>query len=308
MPAKRRRPTYANSVFVNCPFDAEYVPLFRALVFAIEFCGFQTRCALEADDSGETRAAKLLRVIGESRYGIHDISRTESNADGLPRFNMPYEFGLFVGFKAGGVAKQARKALLVLDREPYRYQKFLSDIAGQDIRHHGNEPDSLIASVRAWLQNQLGATRELPGGVYIVERYAEFRTDTHKLLRELRKSAAELDNFFDFHTLVFKWVGAREEAAGWGVFGTTPSATNRAWTASKPRTHRAGADRLRRPHRSRHKPVEERGTRPTAQSVPIVGPRRIARVVPPSSNSRIARLADVDDAGVAPTAPPENPP
>jgi hypothetical protein len=214
MPAKRRRPTYANSVFVNCPFDTEYVPLFRALVFTIEFCGFQTRCALEADDSGETRAAKLLRIIGESRYGIHDISRTESNADGLPRFNMPYEFGLFVGFKAGGVTKQSKKAVLVLDREPYRYQKFLSDIAGQDIRHHRNDPDSLIATVRAWLQNQLGATRELPGGEYIAERYREFLVDAHTLLTALRKSAADLDNFFDFHTLVFDWVEAREAAAG----------------------------------------------------------------------------------------------
>ncbi len=214
MPAKRRRPTYANSVFVNCPFDSEYVPLFRALTFTIEFCGFQARCALEADDSGETRAAKLLRVIGESRYGIHDISRTESNAEGLPRFNMPYEFGLFVGFKAGGVAKQSKKVVLVLDREPYRYQKFLSDIAGQDIRHHGNDPEALIATVRAWLQNQLGSTRELPGGQYIAERYREFLADTHRLLTELRKSAADLDNFFDFHALVVKWVKAREEANG----------------------------------------------------------------------------------------------
>jgi hypothetical protein len=90
---RRGKPTYNNSVFINCPFDDDYRPLFRALVFAIEACGFAPRCALEVDDSGETRAEKLVRLIRASRYGIHDISRTELNPEGLPRFNMPYEFG-----------------------------------------------------------------------------------------------------------------------------------------------------------------------------------------------------------------------
>lgn len=213
MPTQARKLTYSTSVFVNCPFDAEYRPLFRALVFTIEFCGFQTRCALEADDSGETRAEKLLRIVRESQFGSHDISRTESNAEGLPRFNMPYEFGLFVGFKAGGTATQAKKVVLVLDREPYRYQKFLSDIAGQDIRHHKNDQALLIAEVRAWLQNQLGHRRQLPGGEYIADRYGEFQADIPALLVALRKSVADLDNFFDFHRLVYDWVNTRERAA-----------------------------------------------------------------------------------------------
>src|SRR3712207_156297 len=94
---RRGKPTYNNSVFINCPFDDDYRPLFRALVFAIEACGFGARCALEVDDAGETRAEKLIRLIRASRYGVHDISRTEVNAERLPRFNMPFEFGLFVG-------------------------------------------------------------------------------------------------------------------------------------------------------------------------------------------------------------------
>jgi len=209
-----KKPIYGNSVFVNCPFDAEYVALFRAMVFTIEFCGFKTRCALEADDSGETRAEKLMRIIAGSQYGIHDISRTESNDLGLPRFNMPYEFGLFVGFKAGGIAKQAKKVVLVLDREKYRYQQFLSDIAGQDIRHHDNKPRLLITAVRAWLQNQLGSTRLLPGGEHIIERYQEFQNDVPRLLSKLSKTVTDLDNFFDFHILVYGWVKSREETAG----------------------------------------------------------------------------------------------
>lgn len=205
-----KRP-YATSVFVNCPFDAEYTPLFRALVFTIEYCGFGVRCALEVDDSGETRAEKLLRIIAGSHFGIHDISRTESNADGLPRFNMPYEFGLFVGFKASGAARHAKKVVLVLDRARYRYQKFLSDIAGQDIRSHAGQPDALVREVRNWLQNQ--TTRQLHGAEHIAARYAVFGREVPSLLGILRKTAADLDNFYDYHRLVCDWV-ATEHAAG----------------------------------------------------------------------------------------------
>src|SRR5258707_13086398 len=94
-----RKPSYDTSVFINCPFDTDYRPLFRALVFVIEYCEFAARCALEVDDSGETRSGKIIRLIENSRFGIHDISRTEVNPEGLPRFNMPYEFGIFMGFK-----------------------------------------------------------------------------------------------------------------------------------------------------------------------------------------------------------------
>jgi hypothetical protein len=52
---------------------------------------------------------------------------------------MPLELGLFIGAQEYGDAAQQDKRSLVLDAEPYRYQAFCSDIAGQDIRAHGNE-------------------------------------------------------------------------------------------------------------------------------------------------------------------------
>ena len=30
---------YQDSVFINCPFDEEYVPIFRAIVFIVAACG-----------------------------------------------------------------------------------------------------------------------------------------------------------------------------------------------------------------------------------------------------------------------------
>ena len=73
--------TYVRSkdVFINCPFDSSYKPIFHAIVFAVSELGFRARCALELDDAGDTRLDKITRIIGECKYGIHDISATELN-------------------------------------------------------------------------------------------------------------------------------------------------------------------------------------------------------------------------------------
>ena len=64
--------------------------------------------------------------------GIHDISRIERDTvNNLPRFNMPFELGLFLGARRFGTRPQRDKQCLVLEAERYRYQKYLSDIAGQ---------------------------------------------------------------------------------------------------------------------------------------------------------------------------------
>ncbi|HEX8829522.1 MAG TPA: hypothetical protein VF705_00045, partial [Longimicrobium sp.] len=84
------------------------------------------------------RIQKITDIIRGCRLSIHDISRTESDGDPpLPRFNMPLELGLFMGAKAFGVRDQKRKAGVILDTENYRFQRYISDIAGQDIRAHG---------------------------------------------------------------------------------------------------------------------------------------------------------------------------
>lgn len=70
---------YADSVFVNCPFDAAYEPIRNAIVFAVFDCGFVPRSALDFDDGGDVRFEKIMRLIEESKYGVHDISRTDAD-------------------------------------------------------------------------------------------------------------------------------------------------------------------------------------------------------------------------------------
>jgi hypothetical protein len=74
---------------------------------------------------------------------------------------MPFELGLDLGARAFG-REHREKVLLVLDREPYRYQKYLSDIAGQDIYSHDNEPARAAHKVRDWLRTASGNST-IPG-------------------------------------------------------------------------------------------------------------------------------------------------
>lgn len=193
-------------MFINCPFDGAYRPLFHALVFTVEDCGFDARCALEVEDSGEERIRKVKRIIRECRYGIHDISRVQLDAaTGLPRFNMPLELGLFLGAQEYGSGDQKQKRSLVLDTEPYRYQKFCSDIAGQDVRAHNEQPARLIAAVRAMLATTLDGKVSLPGPAKIHGRYNQFRKNLTTISQRMHVRVAELQ-FVEFRFFIEEWL------------------------------------------------------------------------------------------------------
>ena len=136
-------------VFINCPFDSSYASMFEALVFAVQDAGFRVHCAKEANNATEPRITKILRIIEECSYGIHDISCTELDLkSNLPRFNMPLELGLFWGCQRYGGRQHRKKGCLVLDRERNRYDLFISDISGQDIACHDGTPEGVIREVR----------------------------------------------------------------------------------------------------------------------------------------------------------------
>lgn len=204
MPSSRS-PRHKGSVFINAPFDARYQPLFRALVFAIYDCGYQPRCALEIQDAGEPRIAKIVRLIQECDQGIHDISRTEPDRHtGLPRFNMPFELGLFLGAKWFAPPARRPRRCLILDKERYRYQQFLSDIAGQDISGHGNDPEQVIRAVRNWLRNAAPGV-SIPSGTVIWRRYQKFQRDLPELCRRLQQRQSDLE-FNDYTLLISEWL------------------------------------------------------------------------------------------------------
>jgi hypothetical protein len=157
------------------------------------------------------RIEKIYRIIAECRYGIHDISKTEPDAgSGLPRFNMPFELGLFLGARKFGGRIQARKKTLVFDTEPYRYKAFLSDISGQDIHGHGGEIERLIEGVASWLRDE-ARDPDVPGGRAIAMAYARFCTDLPAIAAAKRLEIDEL-TFKDLTAIAAQWI-VQENAA-----------------------------------------------------------------------------------------------
>jgi hypothetical protein len=205
MPRARTPAGYPTNVFINCPFDAEFEPLFHAIVFAVIQCGYTVRCALETDDTGATRIDRIYRLIEECRFGIHDISRIEHDAiNNLPRFNMPFELGLFLGARRfGGARPQRDKQCLVLEAERYRYQKYLSDIAGQGGRRDPRLAGDLATKVgeaAAWGDRDHAALQRVP-------------VQPPAMLRAADLEPAEL-GFFDRANLMAEFLERRVALAG----------------------------------------------------------------------------------------------
>lgn len=212
-PTPRKRAGTALDVFINCPFDTDYKPIFNAIVYTVVRSGYRARCALETDDAGQNRLGKIIQIIGECRYGIHDISRTETAGDPpLPRFNMPLELGLWLGAHHLGREDQAQKRCIIFDSVPYRYLRFISDIGGQDIHAHGCDVPRLIAELSAWLRNLPGGTHA-GGGRSILQEFEKFGSLLPALCAAKDMTPDEL-LFADFNLMATEFVASlRQEPA-----------------------------------------------------------------------------------------------
>jgi hypothetical protein len=147
------------SVFINCPFDAEYARLFDAIVFATTACGFLARSALESGDVAESRMDRIAKAVFSSKYSIHDLSRCRGEgSEGLARFNMPLELGIAIGRRMA--AGPNEHDWLILVPENHQYVRFISDLAGFDPKTHNGSVEVIVSRVMLWL-----ATR--PDAVYV---------------------------------------------------------------------------------------------------------------------------------------------
>lgn len=172
-----RRDTFARNVFVNCPFDPDYLSLLRPLLFTILHVGFTPRIASERSDSGENRIDKICALIRECQYSIHDLSRLRaSQADELSRMNMPFELGIEYGCRVYGPGAFRTKRCLVLEKDQYEFQKALSDLSGMDIKRHNNEPSEIVRAVRDWFVETVGL-RRVHSATRIWNRFADFASD-----------------------------------------------------------------------------------------------------------------------------------
>lgn len=106
---------FNKNVFINCPFDSEYISLLRPILFTIIYLGFNPQIASQTADSGEQRINKILSLIVKSKYSVHDLSRIRSKkARELYRLNMPFELGMDYACRRIPSGHLRRKRFLVL--------------------------------------------------------------------------------------------------------------------------------------------------------------------------------------------------
>jgi ribosomal protein S16 len=198
---------FDRSVFINCPFDADYRPLLNAILFCTVYAELLPRIATERADAGESRLDKISQIARQSRFSIHDLSRCQAMRVGdIARMNMPFELGLDYGLRISGEDQLARKRFLVMDEKPHRLRQALSDIGGWDPIAHEGKAELVMKNVRNWLRQE--AQIALPGGEVLSGLSLEF--DEWKYL-EPNQARADVDSYEPFELIdaMQRWNAAR---------------------------------------------------------------------------------------------------
>ena len=87
----------------------------------------------------------------------------------------------------------SRDKILILDKEEYRFQKFISDIAGQDILSHNNSVSGIIKAIREWLTKI--TSKQIQSASFIILQ--------HELFMKQKAELCEKNNF-DVNDLSYK--------------------------------------------------------------------------------------------------------
>ncbi|MBC3917476.1 hypothetical protein H8L32_08330 [Undibacterium sp. CY18W] len=183
---------FETNVFINCPFDNDFKKILHPMLFTIIYHGLKPRIATERIDSGEQRISKIIELIKESKYSIHDLSRLKATTVGeIFRLNMPYELGIDAGCRHFGRGKLASKQYLVTSSEHYEYQKALSDIAGTDIAVHNNDALQTVRVIRRWIENMIGGE---DGSQAIWAAYEDFNASMFDEMTNRGFDSDEIEN------------------------------------------------------------------------------------------------------------------
>lgn len=206
---------FNKNIFVNCPFDDDYKPLLKSLLFTIIYCGFNPRIALERFDSGEGRLSKIKELIDSSIYSIHDLSRIKSKKlDEYFRLNMPFEIGLDLGCRLyNPEPKYKGKRTLILETEEYSYQKALSDLSNSDVKCHNGDSEELIYQIRNWFCELTVNEKSIQGASIIWDDYNIFNTDLFQEMTDRGLKQKDIDKMTipELQRKMVSWIDTKKK-------------------------------------------------------------------------------------------------
>ncbi|MEM7427526.1 MAG: hypothetical protein AAF441_15640 [Pseudomonadota bacterium] len=177
------RRTPENSVYINCPYDPEYLTgTLPVIMFTVLSCGYFPRCARE--ESPGRRFRNIVNIMSECQFAIHDLCRVEVDGEtNLPRFNVPLELGLYLGSSYTWYVGDVRdaspsRASLIMESDRGRYHDFISNIKGHDIAVHDDQPENYIKLIRDFLNPSAVDPEQkvrIPTNAEIQSAYEQFR-------------------------------------------------------------------------------------------------------------------------------------
>jgi hypothetical protein len=165
MPAVQR-----DSAFINIPYDRDYEEHFLAYIAGVAAFGLDPRATLELT-SGERRLDRIFKLIEACKYSFHDLSfvKLDRKRPMTPRFNMPFELGLVVGWQ---YAAPSGHDWFVFESKQHRIKKSLSDLDGTDAFIYG-PPQGILQQIR----NALSRHEVRPTAEQMWEMFDALRED-----------------------------------------------------------------------------------------------------------------------------------
>ncbi len=129
------------------------------MVVATVCCGLLVRCTFESGCTAVPRMDRITRAILPSKYSIHDNCRCrgEGNAN-LACFNVALELGVAMAQRFGNADGKSHDWLLMVLRGS-EYVRFVSDLAGFDLKQPDGHLETRVPAVMSWLATRPDAVK-----------------------------------------------------------------------------------------------------------------------------------------------------
>jgi hypothetical protein len=130
-------------VFLNIPYDKRFERLYLAYITALSALSFLPQATLGI--GGNRRLDRIASLIESCSFSIHDLSRVQldRNRPRTPRFNMPLELGLAVGWARA----HPDHKWFVFESMNRRLSKSMSDLDGTDPYIHDGTVSGVMREV-----------------------------------------------------------------------------------------------------------------------------------------------------------------
>ena len=184
--------------FINCPFDEEYRFFERALTFICIYFETEPCFTKDIDNNNIHRLDKLVAIIRESEFSIHDLSRCkckcqDSTGPEFYRMNMPFELGLDYAYNTySGNSKN----ILLLENQQRDLQAALSDSLGLDPKPYDGDVSKFFKQIRDWFFSaKQFENRKILDSITLNEKFAVFNKSLiGQIMQENRKAGQEIFN------------------------------------------------------------------------------------------------------------------